>query len=300
MRFLRMTGLALVAGFGLSAAAAHAAQAASPPTAGVASTSATAAADDQASSELQEHHRHHYSGGVTKFIAMSLDTLGTDDAKRPQIEKLQSDLHAEMAPAREAGKLLLLTLADGVASGSVDKVKVDATLATLATAAEAEHEASLETLNKLHAILSPPERAALVEKVQAHWEVWRQVNHDEQPGEREHVGRLARLTEELSLTPDQVDKIRAAFHAALAEPRAQLDPKRGEAHVHAFSTAFARSSFDAKRVTSNANGHIAGHGATRMALFYETVAPLLTPEQRTKLAEHLREHGSDQSGASRT
>jgi hypothetical protein len=27
-----------------------------------------------------------------------------------------------------------------------------------------------------------------------------------------------------------------------------------------------------------------------MALFYETVTPLLTPDQRTTLATHLREH----------
>jgi Spy/CpxP family protein refolding chaperone len=295
-----MTGLALVAGFGLSAAAAHAAQAPSPPTTGGASTSSAAPADDRADLELKDHHRHHYSGGVTNFIAMSLDTLGADDAKRPQLEKLQSDLHAEMAPAREAAKNLLLTLADGVAAGTVDKVKVDATLATLATAADAEHAASLETLNKLHAILSPPERAALVDKVEAHWEVWRQVNHEEQPGEREHGGRLAKLTEELSLTPDQVKSISAAYHTALAGLGARFDPKNGEAHVHAFSTAFAGKSFDAKSVTSNANAHLAGYGAARMALFYETVTPLLTPEQRTKLAEQLRERGTYQSATSRT
>ncbi len=80
-----------------------------------------------------------------------------------------------MAPAREAEKSLLLTLADGIAAGTMDKVKVDAAIATLTTAADAAHEASVDTLNQLHAILSPAERAALVDKVQAHWEVWRQA-----------------------------------------------------------------------------------------------------------------------------
>jgi Spy/CpxP family protein refolding chaperone len=293
MRFLSMTGLALVAGFGLSAAATHAAQAPSPTAAGGAST-----ADDQAASELKEHHRHHHHGGVTRFIAMSLDTLGTDDAKRPQVEKLQSDLHAQMAPAREAEKSLQLALADGMTAGTVDAVKVDAAIAKLATAADATHAASLDTLNKLHAILSPPERAALVDKVEAHWEVWRQVNHEAEPGGREHGGRLAKLTEEVALTPDQVTKISAALHTAPAGPPAKFDPQKGEAHVHAFSAAFAGDSFDAKSVTSNANGHLASRGATRMALFYQTVAPLLTPEQRTKLAAELREHASYQPAPS--
>jgi len=294
MRFLRMTGLALVAGFGLSAAAAHAAQAPSPTTA----AGSAAPADDQAVSELKEHHRHHHHGGITKFISMSLDTLGTDDAKRPQIEKLQSDLHAQMGPAREAEKNLQLTLADGVAAGTVDTVKVNAAIAKLTTAADPMPEASLDTLNKLHAILSPPERAALVDKVQAHWEVWRQVNHEEKPGGRERGGQLAGLTEKLSLTPDQVNKISAALHTALAGLPGKFDPKKGEAHMHAFSAAFAGDSFDAKSVRSNANAHLASRGATRMALFYETVTPLLTPEQRTKLAEHLREHASYQSATS--
>ena len=296
MRLLSMTGLALVAGFGLSAAGTHAAQAPSP--AGGTSTSSATPAEDQAASELKEHHRHHHHGGVTKFIAMSLDTLGTDDSKRPQVEKLQSDLHTQMAPAREAEKSLQLVLADGMTAGAVDAGKVDAAIARLTTAADAAHGASLDTLNKLHAILSPPERAALVDKVQAHWEVWRQVNQEELPDGRERGGQLAELTEEAKLTPNQVTKISAALHTAMAGLSGKFDPKKGEAHVHAFSTAFAGDSFDAKAVTSNANGHLASRGATRMALFYETVTPLLTPEQRTKIAAGLREHAAYQPAPS--
>jgi hypothetical protein len=35
-----------------------------------------------------------------------------------------------------------------------------------------------------------------------------------------------------------------------------------------------------------------------MAFFYETVTPLLTPEQRTMLSQHLREHASHQPAVS--
>jgi Spy/CpxP family protein refolding chaperone len=279
----------MVAGF-FTVAAAYA-QAPSP-TPGAAPNPSASPAEDQAGSELKEHHRHHHHGGVTKFIAMSLDTLGVDDAKRPQIEKLQSDLHAQMAAARETEKSLLLTLADGIAAGTVDTAKVDAAIAKLTAAADAVQGASLDTLNKLHAILSPSERAALADKVEAHWEVWRQVNHDAEPGGREHGGRLARLTEEVSLTPDQVTKISAALQTALAGGSAKFDPQKAEAHVKAFATAFAGDPYDAKVVSSNANGNLASRGATRMAVFYETVTPLLTPDQRTKLAAELREHGN--------
>jgi Spy/CpxP family protein refolding chaperone len=287
-----MAGLVLVAGFGFSAGAYSASKASNE------ATSAVAPAEDKAAAGLMDYHRHHHHGGVTQFVEMGLDTLGTDDAKRSEIEKLQSDLHAHMAAAREAEKDLLLTLASGVAAGTVDKGTVDASTAKLTTASEAAHDASLDTLNKLHAILSPAERAALVDKVQAHWEVWRQVNHEEVPDGKQHGGRLAELTQELSLTPDQVGKISASYPKSLARLTGGLDPKKGNDYVGAFSTAFAADSFDAKSLTSNGNPHLARHGARRMALFYEAVAPVLTPEQRTKLAEDLREYGNDQPAAS--
>jgi Spy/CpxP family protein refolding chaperone len=289
MRFLGITGLALAAGFGLSAAAAYAEQ---KPAA--ATMRRAAPAEDEAAAELKTHHRHHHHGGIARFIAMSLDTLGTDDAKAPQVDKLHSDLHAQMTPARDAEKNVLATLADGIAAGSVDKVKVDSAIAALDTVADAQREASLNTINELHAVLSPAERAALVEKVRAHWAVSRQVNQDEVAGRRERGGRLANLTKELSLTPHQVNQISAALPKAPAGPRGESESKV-ETRVQAFSTAFESDSFDAKSVMSSPDPDRASRGATRMAHFYETVTPFLTPEQRTKLAEHLREQANYQS-----
>jgi Spy/CpxP family protein refolding chaperone len=298
MKVIGTAGLALIAGFGLSVAAAHAAAEPSPSKASNVPTTSAAPAEDKAASGLMDYHRHHHHGGVTQFVAMGLDTLGEDDAKRPEIEKLQAELQAQMASTRAAEKDLLLTLAAGVAAGAVDKGAVDASLARLTAASESAHGASLDTLNKLHALLSPTERADLVDKVQAHWEVWRQVNHEEAPGGKQRGGRIAELTEELSLTPDQVNKISASYPKALAGRPGRLDTKKGNNYVGSFATAFAADSFDAKSLTSRVNPHLAGHGATRMALFYEIATPVLTPEQRTKLAADLREYGNDQPTAS--
>jgi Spy/CpxP family protein refolding chaperone len=253
------------------------------------------ATPEQAASELREHHRHHHQAGVTQFIAMSLDTLGTDDAKRPQIDQIQNDLYVCMAPAREIEKSLLTSLASGVAAGQIDETQTDATIARLGPAAAAVHDCSASALNQLHAILSPTERAVLVEKVRAHYEVWRQVNHEAEAGGVEKGGRLADLAEELNLTPEQVAQISTALHLKFAGPRSSVfEPKQAEAHLQAFETAFASETFDAKMIKANANAHIATHGSKRMVLFYETVTPLLTPEQRTTLAEHLRQHADHQ------
>jgi Spy/CpxP family protein refolding chaperone len=74
----------------------------------------------------------------------------------------------------------------------------------------------------------------------------------------------------------------------------RLDPQEIEACLQAFGAAFKADTFDARalRQVSSANAQLAGWGAARMAHFYEAAAPALTPDQRTSLAEMLREHAN--------
>ena len=69
--------------------------------------------------------------------------------------------------------------------------------------------------------------------------------------------------------------------------------------MKAFETAFVAETFDAKTLgTANAaNAYISKRGTERTVRFYEIVTPLLTPEQRTKLAERLRERLKDTHAA---
>jgi Spy/CpxP family protein refolding chaperone len=256
--------------------------------------------DDEVADGVREQHRHHHHGGVTMFIAMSLDTLGVSPEQRAQVEKIQSDLYARLGPARAAEHTVISTLADGVAAGSVDQAKVDAALGQLTTAAGSVSGASADALNQLHTVLTHEQRAALVDKVEAHWEVWRRVNSDEQPGARERGGRLAKLAERDGLTPDQVEKISAAL--GQTRETTPLDPKEVEAQLQAFGTAFAADNFDARTLApaTDASSHVARSGAARMARFYEAAAPILTPEQRTKVAEHLRDHLAEPQASSGT
>jgi Spy/CpxP family protein refolding chaperone len=257
---------------------------------------ASAAEAEKATSELHDHHRHHHHGGVAMFIHMAIDTLGVSPEKKAQLEKIQADLHAKMAPSREAGRAVLTLLADEVAAGKLDDGKLNAALAKQEAASGAVHAATIDTLNQLHAALSPAERAALVDKVKAHVEVWKKVNHDEEHGSKEKGSHLAALTEALALTPDQVEKISAALKKD-APPKP--DTAAIDAHVKAFETAFVADKFDAKALTTAnaANTQISKNGSARLVRFYKIVTPLLTPEQRTKLAEHLRERLTDPHAA---
>jgi Spy/CpxP family protein refolding chaperone len=278
MRLLVLFKVGLITGIGLSACASRVVGASQP------------AVDDVAAIESRTHHR----AGVTQFIALSLDTLAADHAKRSQIEKYQSDLHACMQSAGLVEKGLLLTLADGVAIGAIATAAIDAAIAQLNTAAAAAHECSADTLNQLHALLSPAERAVLADRVQAHWRLWRFVNHEAEPGGRERGGRLAEIASELRLTEEQIETISADLHVALAGLFADFDPLMPQAHVRAFAVAFVSETFDAGLFTENANAQLATHAGRLMALFYATVAPRLTPEQRLILAGHLRDHANHQ------
>jgi Spy/CpxP family protein refolding chaperone len=253
-------------------------------------TDQVGANDDESTADLTEHHRHHHHGGIPMFVAMSLDTLGVDDAQRTQIEKIQSDIHAELKPAKEAEKAALMTLADGVAAGNVDQGKMDAAIAELAKVSTSTHDTVADSLNALHQTLTPPQRRALVDKVEANLAVWHETNAVE---ENEKHGHLAKLTTDLSLSPDQVAKIRASYTGSMTSTP-KYDRAEVDAHFKQFAEAFASDTFDAHTMKTGGvvSGHMAAWGLTRTSHLYAAAAPVLTPEQRMKAAEQLRHHAN--------
>jgi Spy/CpxP family protein refolding chaperone len=196
-----------------------------------------------------------------------------------------------MEPARVAEQNLVSVLADGVAAQSLDAAKVDTAVAQVTAAVASVHDASADALNELHAVLTPAQRAALVDKVEANWAVWQGANAEDIEASKPVDGHLARLATDLGLTADQVDKIHAGLGEGMkAEPR--LDSQGIAGHVRAFGDAFRSDRFDAKALTtaSGADVHMVGWGAAHMAHFVETVSPVLNQDQRAKFAQRLREH----------
>jgi Spy/CpxP family protein refolding chaperone len=254
--------------------------------------------DDESTTDLKEHHRHHHHGGFAMFIAMSLDSLSVDPDQSAEIVKIQTEMRAKMQPAHDAEKKLLTVLADGIASGKIDNGKVQSATKQVSEAAAGVHDAVTDSLNHLHAVLTPPQRAALVDKVEAHFAVWTQANSEDESAERDaHGGHLGALAKDLELSPLQVEKIRANFKASTAAAPVHFNRIQSEEHLRAFGEAFASDNFDAKTLSTGgaANAQIATWGATRTARFYEAVNPSLTLDQRTKLASSLRRHANYKS-----
>lgn len=305
MRWSSGVGLAGLLSLGVAGAACGSSTPA-PTTAGGAagdvSPAGTIAGEDEATAaELKVHHRHHHHGGFAMFILMGAETIGASPEQQAAIDKIKADLHAKMGPAHAAENALLNTLADGVAANNIDTAKVDAAITQIAAAAGQVPEATSDAVNQLHAVLRPEQRAALVDKVEAHWMLWKNANAEEAtPHEHEEGGRIARMQKELNLSADQVEKVKTGFAAQMAAAgtaQGKFNPAQADAHMRAFGAAFAADQFDAKTLTSGAPGaHMATWGAMRMARFYETLSPTLTPEQRAKLAQMLRDHANHEQG----
>lgn len=236
-----------------------------------------------AEADLIEHHRHHHHGGALLLIAMSLDTLALPPDQEQRIERLQSALVAKLRPARVAEQDLMGLLANEIEASSIDRRQVDVAIARLAAASAAVADASADDLDKLHAALTPPERVALMQKLQAHWALWKRAN----AGEHDPVATIAG---ELDLTPAQMEAVRS--DPGLAPSAGSLHEAEIEQRLEAFAKAFTSDSFDAKSLPGRAdtNRHMAEWGSTRVARFCEAASPLLNEAQRHTLVKLMREH----------
>jgi Spy/CpxP family protein refolding chaperone len=256
---------------------------------------AAAVEEDQASVELSKHHRHHH-GGFVGFVIGATETIGVSPEQQAKLDAVKADFRAKVEPVRVANGGVMAVLADGIASGTIDQTKVDAALAVVAASAGAVHAATIDALNQLHAILTPEQRAALCDKIEAHWTVWKESNAGDQATDNAKPnGHINHLAKEIGLAPDQVAKTQANLAALAPAARGPFDASAAEAHWKAFSSAFLADPFDAKTlVTANpANSAISSWGAARMVRFYQALNPVLTPDQRTKVAAALREHANE-------
>jgi Spy/CpxP family protein refolding chaperone len=225
------------------------------------------------------------------LIAMSIRDLDLTADQKTAVEKVRSDLIEKMAPVRAADRELATILADGVAAGSVDKAKADKAVDKVVAQAQKVREATGDALSRLHAALTPAQRAELIDKLQAHFEKWKAAHGQDESEDKEHrSGHLLALVRDLSLTQDEAQKIKTAFRAQMKAGKPQdHEHKEVRDHFKAFETAFKSDKFDPKGASSaSADKHMARFSASRRAAFLEVAAPILTADQRTKLAQMIR------------
>jgi Spy/CpxP family protein refolding chaperone len=250
--------------------------------------------DDVVSEELQAEHRHQHAG-FAGFVMMAVETLGITPDQQAAIDAIRAELRARAQPVRDANDAVIHALADGIASGNIDAAKVDAAVARVTEASGPARGATADALNQLHGVLRPEQRVALVDKIEAQWTVWKEANVvDAQTVGARPDGRVAHLTAEIGLSSDQIEKLRGNLAAATRAPSGPFDPTEAQAHMTAFAGAFPGAVFDAKALSTGTpeSTGLTTWGAARMAHFYEALAPVLTVDQRAKVADKVRRHAT--------
>lgn len=245
-------------------------------------------------------HRHGH-GGLLQ-MAQGLGSLSA--TQRTTLQQIAQTQHSAMAPVRQADAIVLTTLAQEVEAGAIDRQALASSVHARETAGLSVQGAHRDAVQKLHDALTPDQRSQLVDAIEsgAHAHGWHGAMHGGDGGAG--GGRLAAFGNRLGLTQAQEDRIRANFRS---ERAAEGPPANGTggtgAHAgagKAWLESFRSDTFQASAMSSDDVAHAQAaldRRADRLEDWMQAAVPVLTPAQRSTLAEHLRERAKRESGA---
>jgi Spy/CpxP family protein refolding chaperone len=269
--------------------------------------------------------KHHHGHGMDALLMTSLDSLDLKPEQKTAIDGIESDMEKTGEAAKEPRAKLEGDVADGVAAGKLDKKKTDADIKAMADAVTAAEPQMQDAMNRMYKTLDADQRKKLVETMRAkgkemkeHMAEHEAHEHDAKgpggkdkgPGAgKEHEGHehegmgegpMSKLGDELGLTDEQKTKLRTKLETQMKANHAAMKTKMEamEKHMDSVGTAFEGDKFDAKKagIGSQAPEMVKAMATARLQ-FVETVLGVLTPDQRAKFAQHLKDHANDMEEA---
>jgi Spy/CpxP family protein refolding chaperone len=239
--------------------------------------SAIAFANQDPASSAGESMKHgHFQRGGLLGESLTLDSLTAE--QRSAIEQLVQQRRAAGVPAREADARVLVQLAQQVEQASIDAQALAPNLAAEGSAAAAQSAVERDTLNRLHALLTPAQRNQLVDRVEAEHKPTARAEGKDKEGQEHHP----RWGLKLGLTAQQKAQIHTNLQAERGANAGDGDEHAERAMRHAALEAFRGDSFDASALV-----HVERRGehAEKLA---RAMVPVLSPAQRATLANQLR------------
>ncbi len=226
------------------------------------------------------------------LLRSSLEDLNLRPDQRSAIEAIRTDLENETRGVHAARQDLAATLADQVAAGRIDDAVIAQKQAAAVQAVRDAKPAMQDALDRLHHALDAAQRRALVDKLRAKGEVLRD-RMDERGGARGVLrSRIMRLADQLELTAGQRMTIRDRLREEFQRDRRAFDEsRRAQAHarMREIGQAFLSDSFDARALDVGRDAPDLTQKISSAAVrFVKVVVPVLTPEQRAKLASIIR------------
>ncbi len=231
---------------------------------------------------------------LQKMLQESLRQANLRPDQQVAVREIQQDVRTKTRAARDARRALVVTVADGVAAGAIDDAKVGAGLDALVREVELAKPVVQDGLNRLHRTLDPAQREALVRGLGNQLRS-RRDKMEGRGGMRALVAmRLGRLATTLELTPEQKQVLRERLRAEF-QRGGGLQDKRGEyvARLQEVGAAFATPGFDARQLDLGKDApELTRKVSTRLVGLTKVVAAELTPAQRAKLAQVIRERAA--------
>ncbi|HEY2517581.1 MAG TPA: Spy/CpxP family protein refolding chaperone [Polyangiaceae bacterium] len=258
--------VSILSAFGLSAVGmAHVAYAGTP---------------DATDAGASHHHRGHRRGGDLLRASLRLDSLTA--SQRQQIEQLASGERAAHANVRTAEGALMKAVAAGVSSGSVDENALKPNVQAVESAKAADEPGDRASLEKLHAILTPAQRAELVGRLESHsprtGQAWAGRGG-------EHEGKWGG-GHGLNLTDAQKAQIKANMKSGAPSVDPSVRSEAMESHRRVLE-AFKGDRFVMNEVAPSRDPRLVDAETMRMVRFAKASAPVLTAEQRAEAAARL-------------
>lgn len=232
---------------------------------------------------------------MVEMLVADINEVGIRPDQKSAVDAIDAEFEKFDQATKETRVQLDSDIADGATAGKLDKGKIDADIKKLEKAAESSVASLQEATNKLHKTLDAAQRKKLVELMRAKGKEHEEHMKDEH--EKGEHGRLDKLGEKLSLTPEQREKLKTKLEAGMkAEMGKMKEHHEGmQKRMKAIGDAFETDKFDAKKVGVGEHaGEMAKMMATGQVRFVEAVLTVVTPEQRGKFAEHVRHHAEEE------
>ncbi len=230
---------------------------------------------------------------IERVFRESLSEVSLRPEQRERVRTIQGATTAKFSRVREARRLAILAVADGIAAGRLDDAKMERSIETLVREVETAKPALQEGLNELHGTLDPDQREQFVRSLRSKGMQLRERGEAGGGARGVVKARLGRLAQELALTQDQKVAIRDRARAEFRSGGAAFErPAEFRERMREVGTAFLRDDFDAKTLDIGKEApELTRKIATGLVRFVNVVLPELDSTQRTKLASLIRARG---------
>jgi hypothetical protein len=268
------------------------------PPAATASASAAVMAPSASAVTTDAPRTDRRGGGPATMLVRSARDLTLTDATKAKLDDIDAQLRANEGAARAELKALQSDIVEGIRAGKLDGAKLQSDYAAIDKATLARQAKESDALNALHGALDGAQRKALVDAVRAKQAARESQHAAHDDGDAGSAAdwvsrRVERLTRQLALDPTQQKSVTAIVTKESANPAA-MRAKHDEAkkQMDAALTAFVGDTFDATKTPLTPAGKTPHEGVQKDADFVSQLLPILTPDQRVKLATQ-RERGSN-------